>query len=119
MRVVPICQRGPSSPTVDHIQVKALVVGLAVAELTLRMAVRLTPRTGTGLSILAAARLVFVVRIVLLMLLPQPLSLFNKWSLVTLIKKPIKNKMLASNTYDEQLIPVRRKCIYFLPEFMP
>jgi len=41
MRVVPLCQRGLGSPTEDHIQVESLV-RLAVADLTLQMAVSLT-----------------------------------------------------------------------------
>lgn len=69
----------------DHIQVETLVVGLAVADLTLRMAVSLTSRTGAGLSVLASSWLVFVVGIVLFVLFPQPLCLFNEGPLVTLI----------------------------------
>lgn len=38
IRVMPICQRGPGSPTVGHFQVGAFVVVLAVDDLTLQMA---------------------------------------------------------------------------------
>lgn len=72
----------------DHIQVETLVVGLAVADLTLRVAVGLTSGTGTRLSVLASPGLVFVVGIILFVLFPQPLCLFNEGPLVTLIKKP-------------------------------
>lgn len=88
MRVVPICQRGPCSSTVGHVQVEALVDGLAVADLSLRMAVGLTARPRAELPVLTASRLVFVVRVVLLMLLPQPLGLLDEGSLITFIEKP-------------------------------
>lgn len=81
----PTCQRGPGPPTVALIQVEALVVGLAVADLTLRMAVGLASRSRTDLPTLAAPGLVFVVGVILLVLLPQPLGLFDEGSLIGFI----------------------------------
>lgn len=69
-----------------HVQVQTLVVRLAVADLALGVAVGLG--AGARLAVLAPSGLVLVLRIVLLVLLTQPLGLLDEGPLVIFIQQP-------------------------------
>lgn len=100
MWVVSISQRRPRPPDVgSHVQVEALVVRLAMADLTLRVAVSFRARA--GFAVLAAAWLVLVLRVVLLVLLPQPLRLLDERLLIALIQEPMREKIVFEITMIE------------------
>ena len=71
---------------------EALVAGLAVGALTLRVAFGLTSGPGAELSVLAAPGLVLVVRVIFLVLLPQPLCFLDEGPLVALVEEPLMER---------------------------
>ena len=76
------------------IQVGVLVVGLdggSPASLPLHLAVALALR---GLAVFPPAGLVLVIRMVLLVLHPQPLRLFDKGPLVAFVQQPAEAKVV-------------------------